>query len=69
MARVCCWNIIESVPGLAENRHRIAVRNATVRADIDIASKPDPENPRSSTMAAWSAVALLRSLAAPIVYY
>ena len=61
--------VIDSVPGLAENRHRVSVWNETVRAEIDISSRPDPENPKSSTMAAWSAAALLRSLASPIVLY
>ncbi len=57
---------IESVPGLKDNIHKVTVENPEVKAVIEIASKPDPQNPKSSAMAAWSAVALLKNLASPI---
>ena len=56
---------IISVPGLEENTHCIHGQNASVRVTLETASLPDPENPRSSTLAAWSVVALLQNLASP----
>lgn len=59
---------IYSVPGLAENIHCICGQNDTVRVTLETASLPDPANPRSSTLAAWSVVALLQGLADPIQF-
>lgn len=61
--------IIKSVPGLTENKHIIRVDNGMVRAEIGIYSQPDPANPKSSTSTAWSVIALLKNLVAPVVYY
>lgn len=60
---------IQSKPGLRDNVHRIQVENDSVRATIEIASKPDPVNPKSSVMTAWSVIALLRNLEAAIQYF
>lgn len=57
---------IESIPGLKDNIHKVTIENLEVKAVVEIASKPDPKNPKSSAMAAWSAVALLKNLASPI---
>ncbi len=61
--------MIDSLPGKQDNLHRITVENDGVRAVIEVASRPDPGNPRSSIMTAWSVVALLRSLASPIQFF
>ncbi len=53
---------IHSQPGLVDNIHRIQVENDSVKATVEIASKPDKVNPKSSMMTAWSVIALLRSL-------
>ena len=58
-----------SDPALTENTHRIHVQGFGVRADMEFASLPDPENPRSSTMTAWSVLALLDELSSPIRYF
>ena len=58
-----------SDPVLTENTHRIHVQGFGVRADMEFASLPDPENPRSSTMTAWSVLALLDELSSPIRYF
>lgn len=58
--------IIESRPGLADNIHKITVENDSVRAVVEISSKPDESNPKSSVMTAWSVVALLRNLAGAV---
>ena len=59
---------IRSVPGLTRNVHRIHADGRTVSVVLETASAPDPANPRSSTLAAWSVVALLRNLASPIQF-
>ena len=59
---------IVSVPGLEENTHCIHGQNASVRVTLETASLPDPANPRSSTLAAWSVVALLENLASPFQF-
>lgn len=58
-----------SVPGLPSNTHAIHVENSLGWADIEIASRPDPKNPRSSVIAAWSTVALLENLASPLQFF
>ena len=60
---------IRSVPGMKENQHSVHLENALVTADITIRSRPDPENPKSSTSAAWSVIALLKNLASPVFIY
>lgn len=60
---------ITSDPALTENTHRILVEGFGVRADMSFASRPDPENPRSSTMTAWSVLALLDELSSPVRYF
>lgn len=60
---------IRSIPGLKENSHRILVENSLGKADLTITSKPDPENPKSSTITAWSTAALLQNLASPVQFF
>ena len=58
--------LIESEPGLTDNIHRVQVENESVTAIVEISSKPDKINPKSSVMTAWSVVALLHNLASPV---
>ena len=60
---------ISSDPQLVENVHRITAEGFGVRAVMEFGSMPDPENPRSSTMTAWSVLALLQDLASPVRYF
>ena len=60
---------IHSVPGKTENVHRLKVRNALMHAELMIASKPDPANPKSSTSTAWSVLALLKNLTSEVVVF
>lgn len=60
---------IRSVPNLIENCHHIHIQNAIARAEISVFSKPDSANPRSSTSAAWSVIALFHNLASPVFYF
>lgn len=52
---------INSVPGFQGDDHRIELRGEEVRVVVDIYS-------RTSAIAGWSVVALLRNLAAPIAF-
>ena len=60
---------IVSDPDISENTHRIVAEGFGVRADMTFASLPDAENPRSSTLSAWSVLALLENLASPIRFF
>lgn len=60
--------VIRSVPGMTSNYHRIELSGATVKVKVEIDSKPSPDNPKSSSLAAWSVVALLRNLVSPITF-
>ena len=60
---------ITSDPGSTENIHRICLKNNLMRAELTVAGKPDPTNPKSSTSTAWSVVALLKNLASPIQFF
>lgn len=60
---------IRSIPGLEDNIHAITCQNDSVKAEITITSKPDPVNPKSSIVTAWSVVAMLRNLASPVEFF
>lgn len=53
-------------PALARNLHRVEVRGAFGEMTITVANEAFPENPKTSWLAALSAIALLRRLVAPI---
>lgn len=60
--------IIRSVPDMVSNKHTIKLNGETIKANIEIASKPSKENPRSSTLAAWSVIAFLKNKVSPISF-
>lgn len=60
---------IVSDPESKGNTHRVTVENDRAKAVIEISSKPDPSNPKSSITAAWSVVALLENLASPVQFF
>ena len=60
---------ITSDPEATENIHHIVLKNQLMRAELTVAGKPDPANPKSSTSTAWSVVALLKNLASPISFF
>lgn len=60
---------ITSDPESTENIHHISLKNNLMRAELTVAGKPDPANPKSSTSTAWSVVALLKNLASPVQFF
>ena len=60
---------ITSDPNTSENIHHIVLKNNLMRAELTVAGRPDPANPKSSTSTAWSVVALLKNLASPITFF
>ncbi len=59
---------IRSVPELKSNRHTIKFQGDRVRVAVQIESRPSADNPKSSTLAAWSVVSLLKRLVSPISF-
>lgn len=61
--------VITSVPGLKLNCHRIELEGTFGEAVIDIRSAPSPDNPKSSTLAAWSVLSLLSRLQSHMCFF
>lgn len=60
--------IIKSIPNMASNKHTIKALGDSVKVSVTIESMPSSENPKSSTLAAYSVVGLLKNLVAPITF-
>jgi aspartate dehydrogenase len=58
---------IVAVPGLARNTHEVMVRGDFGELRVEIANVPSPTNPRTSVLAALSAIATRRRITAPVV--
>ena len=59
---------IRSVPGLNSNKHKINLVGDTVSVDVIIETTPSKDNPKSSSLAAYSVINLLKELVAPITF-
>ena len=59
---------IDSIPGRKGNKHQIKLKGDNIDISIAIESIPSPDNPRSSTLAAYSVIALLKRLVSPITF-
>jgi aspartate dehydrogenase len=57
---------VTSKPGLNRNQHVVTLLGAFGTARLEFDVNPSPENPRSSLLAAFSVLALLRRLQSPI---
>lgn len=60
--------IIRSIPEIKSNKHTISLKGETVKVTVEIESIPSPDNPKSSSIAAWSVISLLERLVAPITF-
>jgi aspartate dehydrogenase len=54
-------------PGVAENRHEISVKGEFGEMDVRVSNLPSPSNPRTSYLAAMSAVAAIRKFKDSVV--
>lgn len=55
-----------SVPGTESNKHEIVLEGEFGSIEIKVDVKPSRENPKSSSLAAWSVLALLQKMALTI---
>ncbi len=60
--------LIKSIPNLNSNQHKIQLVGDTIKVSVEIQSRPSPDNPKSSTLAAYSVIALLENLVSPIAF-
>lgn len=60
---------IRSIPSLKQNTHIIRAESPLADVRLEISSKPNPVNPKSSTITAWSVAALLDDLASPVQFF
>lgn len=59
---------IKSIPGFKSNKHSIKLVGETINVEITIETTPSEDNPKSSTLTAYSVISLLRNLVAPIAF-
>lgn len=57
---------IRSIPGFKSNKHKIKLKGETVNVKVIIETTPSEDNPKSSSLAAYSVIGLLKNLVAPI---
>lgn len=61
-------SVIKSVANAKSNKHSIKLVGDTINVDVIIESKPSKDNPKSSTLAAYSVIALLKNISSPITF-
>lgn len=59
---------VNSIPGFESNKHEINLKGETVNVTITVETTPSKENPKSSTLAAYSVISLLENLVSPITF-
>ncbi len=59
---------IKSIPGFKSNKHQIKLVGETINVGIIIETTPSEDNPKSSTLAAYSVISLLKNLVSPITF-
>ncbi len=53
-------------PGVDRNEHRLVARSVSNELETRVVNLPDPENPKTSGITAYSILALLRRLVDPL---
>lgn len=59
---------IKSIPGKKSNKHEIELIGENVQVNIIIEARPSKDNPKSSSLAAYSVIRVLKDLASPITF-
>lgn len=59
---------IKSIPGYESNKHTIKLVGETIHVEVIIETTPSEDNPKSSTLTAYSVISLLENLVAPITF-
>lgn len=60
--------MIKSIPNSNTNKHEIQLLGKAIKVTVAIETTPSINNPKSSTLAAYSVIALLENLVSPIVF-
>lgn len=60
--------IIRSIPHTNSNKHEIELLGDTIQVNVSITSTPSANNPKSSELAAYSVIGLLKNLISPITF-
>ncbi len=58
---------IKSIPGFKNNKHKIVLVGETVNVSVVIETTPSKDNPKSSVLAAYSVISLLKNLVSPML--
>lgn len=59
---------INSIPRISTNKHKIKLAGDSIKVEVIVETTPAKENPKSSTLAAYSVINLLQNLVAPITF-
>ena len=59
---------INSIPGFESNRHEIKLLGETISVNVIVETTPSPNNPKSSSLAAYSVISVLQNLVSPITF-
>ena len=60
--------VIKSIPGMKSNKHEIKFRGKRTNISLTVETIPSEENPKSSELAAYSVISLLKNLVSPITF-
>ena len=59
---------INSIPGFESNKHEIKLVGDTVNETVIVETTPSNDNPKSSSLAAYSVISVLENLVSPITF-
>lgn len=59
---------INSIPGFESNKHEIKLEGDTVNVTVIVETTPSQDNPKSSSLAAYSVISVLENLVSPITF-
>ena len=59
---------VNSIPGLNSNKHEIKLVGDTVNVNVTVETTPSADNPKSSSLAAYSVISLLKNLVSPVTF-